>query len=250
MIDGAAAAGNAEGRATLAVLRALGDDDWHRPTDCPEWDVRTMVSHLVAQCEDGISLPTLLRREVTARRRYRLLSGVDGHMAVQVTEHADDAGPDLVQRFADDWPRAVRARQRRPAALRRLPIDLGIPGLARTPLSYLLDVIYNRDLWMHRVDLTRATGQPFVIGEHDGQIVDLAIGDLARKWTGPPVTLELTGPAGGSWTLGTGSPVAVVSADAVGYMRALAGRDDAVELTLASGDRRALLLIRHARIPF
>ena len=127
-------------------------------------------------------------------------------MAVQVAEHRDAAGPDLVERFAAEWPRAVRARRRRPAVLRRLPIDLGIPGVPRAPLRYLLDVIYNRDLWMHRVDLARAAGHPFVVGEHDREIVAQVVRELAARWTGPPVALELTGPAGGSWTWTTSGP--------------------------------------------
>ncbi|WP_327010158.1 maleylpyruvate isomerase family mycothiol-dependent enzyme [Dactylosporangium sp. NBC_01737] len=232
------------------MLRGLRGEDWRRATDCTAWDVRTVVSHLVAQCEDGISLPTLLRRELAGRRRHPQLSGVDAHMAVQVAEHLGDAGPDLVDRFATQWPRAVRARQRRPGVLRPVPIDLGIPGVPRAPLSYLLDVIYNRDLWMHRVDLTRATGQPFIVGAHDGHIVAQAIRDLASRWSGPPVALERTGDAGGSWIIGAGRPAAVVRADAVAYLRALAGRDDAVALTLVSGDEATLPHLRRARIPF
>jgi uncharacterized protein (TIGR03083 family) len=248
--DRAAEIGAAEGAAALALLRRLGSGDWARPTDCTEWDVRTLVSHLVAQCEDGISLATLLRRELVGRRRHRGLSGVDAHMAAQIADHRDDAGPDLVERFAVLWPRAVRTRRRRPALLRRLPIDLGIPGVPRAPLGYLLDVIYNRDLWMHRIDLSRATGHPFVVGEHDGEIVAQVVRELATQWTGPPVALALTGPAGGSWTIGPGGPAGVVSADAIGYMRAVAGRDDGVALTLESGSEEVLPLIRAARIPF
>jgi hypothetical protein len=37
--DQAARIGLAEGQATLALLRTLGDGDWTRPTDCTEWDV-------------------------------------------------------------------------------------------------------------------------------------------------------------------------------------------------------------------
>ena len=68
--DQAALTGQAEGEAALALLRQLGDRDWQRPTDCTEWDVRTLVSHLVAQCEDGLRLGTMLRRELVGRRRY------------------------------------------------------------------------------------------------------------------------------------------------------------------------------------
>ena len=248
--DRAADLGDAEGRAALSMLRSLRDQDWQRATDCTQWDVRALVSHLVGQCEDGMSLPTLLRRELTGRRHHPGLSGVDAHMAVQVADHLGDAGPELVDRFAAQWPRAVRARQRRPTPLRRIPIDLGIPGVPPAPLSYLLDVIYNRDLWMHRVDLAAATGQPFRVGVHDRHIVADAIRDLARRWSGPPVALELTGDAGGSWIIGAGRPTAVVRADAVAYLRALAGRDDAVTLTLVSGDQTTIPILRRARIPF
>ena len=145
-----------------------------------------------------------------------------------------------------------RPRPPRPAALRRITLDPGIPGQPRWHLDYLLDVIYNRDLWMHRVDLARATGRPFVLGDHDRQIVAPVVGDLARGWSSVPVpvALELTGPAGGGWLLGSGDPVAVVRAEAVAYMRALAGRDDEVALERISGQASALTPIRQARLVF
>jgi hypothetical protein len=39
-------------------------------------------------------------------------------------------------------------------------------------------------------------------------------------------------------------------ADTIAYLRAIAGRDDAVAVTLVSGDEAGLPLIREARIPF
>ena len=47
-----------------------------------------------------------------------------------------------------------------------------------------------------------------------------------------------------------GDPVAVVRADTVAYMRALAGRDDDVVLDLISGQATALIPIRRARVAF
>ncbi len=39
-------------------------------------------------------------------------------------------------------------------------------------LRYLIDIIYLRDLWMHRVDLVRAVSQPLELSTaHDGRIV-------------------------------------------------------------------------------
>lgn len=248
--DRAVVIGEAEGRAALQLLRQLGGSDWQRPTDCTEWDVRTLVSHLVAQCEDGLRIGTMLRRELAGRRRYPDKTSVDAHMAAQVDDHRSEPGPELVQSFALLWPRAVRARRRRPAVLRRITIDSGVPGMPRFSIGYLFDVIYNRDLWMHRLDLARATGQPFTIGGHDRLIVAQVVRDLAVGWFGAPVALELTGPAGGSWLIGAGEPVASVRADAVACMRSLAGRDSDAPVELVEGDATALAVIRQARVLF
>jgi uncharacterized protein (TIGR03083 family) len=181
--DQAHAVAHAEGRATLELLRTLGDDDWARPTDCTDWDVRALVAHLVAQCQDGLHLASMLRRELLRRRRYPDKPPVDAYMAVGVDDHRAASGPQLVERFASLWPRAARARRRRPAVLRRIKLDPGIPGQPRWRLDYLLDVIYNRDLWLHRVDLVRATGRPLVLGDHDRQIVAQVVRDLGRGWS-------------------------------------------------------------------
>ena len=104
---------------------------------------------------------------------------------------------------------------------------------------------------MHRIDLTRAIGQAFVIGSHDRHIVAQVMRDLALQWSGPPVAIELTGLAGGSWALGAGGPATVVQADAVEYLRTLASRHDEVELVLPFGGDTAILpLIRQARLLF
>ncbi|MEU9886186.1 maleylpyruvate isomerase family mycothiol-dependent enzyme [Sphaerisporangium sp. NPDC051011] len=245
-----AAIAEAEGHAAIALLGELHDDDWQRPTDCVEWDVRTLVSHLVAQCEDNIHLRTMLRRQFLGRRRHPGKIALDGHMAVQVEDHAGETGPALVDSFALLWPRAVRARLRTPNPMRRFTIDTGMPGAPRLLIGHLLDVIYTRDLWMHRVDLARAMGRPITIGDHDRRIVEQVIRDMALAWTAAPIALELTGPAGGSWVIGSGAPTAVIRTDAVAYMRALAGRDDDVTLELVSGPEVALTFARQARVIF
>ena len=177
--------------------------------------MRSLVAHLIAQCEDSIHLATMLRRQLVGRRRYPAKTAVDAHMAVGVDDHHARSGPELVDRFALLWPRAVRVRRQRPGLVRRSTVDSGIPGQPRWPVAYLLEVIFNRDLWMRRIDLARATGRPLVIGGHDQHIVAQVIHDLARGWSTASVALELTGRAGGSWLLGVGDPVAVVRADAV-----------------------------------
>ncbi len=248
--DQAAQIGHAEGQAAAALLRRLTDCDWQKPTDCPEWDVRALVSHLVGQCEDGLRLRTSVRRELAGRRRYPGRPGVDAHMAVQVGEHRDEQGPALAERFALLWPRAVAARRNRPAALRRITLSSGLPAMPRFSLGYLLDIIYNRDLWMHRLDLARATGQRFELGDHDRHIVEQVVRDLARAWPAAPVALDLTGRAGGSWLIGSGEPATVIRAETTAWMRALSGRDDNPELELQAGDQAAVAPMRKARVMF
>ena len=171
-------------------------------------------------------------------------------MAVQVDDHLTEPGPELAERFALLWPRAVQVRRHRPAAVRRITLSAGTPGMPRFSLGYLLDIIYSRDLWMHRLDLARATGQPFWTGDHDRHIVEQAVRDLALAWPAAPVALELTGPAGGSWLIGSGEPATVIRAEATAWMRALAGRGDNPTLELVAGNHAALTPMRKARILF
>jgi hypothetical protein len=100
---------------------------------------------------------------------------------------------------------------------------LGLPDpVGRKPVSYLFDMGFTRDLWMHRIDLTHAAGTPFdADAEHDGRIV----ADLVAEWAtthGDPFTLTLTGPAGGGYSSGDGGEH--VELDALDFCRTLAGR--------------------------
>jgi len=102
---------------------------------------------------------------------------------------------------------------------------------------------------MHRVDIARATGRPLLLGAHDRVIVGQVIADLDQAWDGPPALLELTGVAGGRWTLGNGAPATTIQADAVDYLRALSGRNDHPDLQ-AHGDPRATAAAIAARVVF
>ncbi len=85
-------------------------------------------------------------------------------------------------------------------------------------------MILTRDTWMHRIDLARAVGADLDLdGLHDGRIV----ADVAAEWArrhGRPCTLTLTGPAGGTYTIGTNGQA--LELDAVEFCRILSGRAD------------------------
>ena len=249
--DRVAEVATAELEASIALLERLDDHDWTRPTDCAGWTVHDLVAHLVGQYQAAASLWVFLRRHRRAHRRYPALSRLDAHNRQQIDDLGGHSGPELVAMLATIGPKAIRARRRVPGLLRRLHIGRMYPEepLADDRLSYVLDVLGLRDPWMHRVDLARATGRPLTLGGHDRVVVAQVIADLGRAWQGPPVLLELTGPAGGRWALGDGSPVATVRADAVAYLRALSGRNDHPALE-ADGDQAAAATAAAARVVF
>lgn len=216
----------------LALLGGLAAEDWSRPTDNEEWDVRQTVAHLVGAAEGNASLREAVRQLRLGRRAKRPgQDDVDGINAVQLRERAADTPAELLAALADVAPRAVRGRRRVPAPLRALRVPFG-PPLGTRSVGYLLGRIYTRDAWMHRVDLARATGAPLVLTpEHDGRLV----ADLVDEWArahGRPFALHLTGPAGGTWSQGSGGEL--LELDAVEYARVLSGRAPGTGL-LATG---------------
>jgi hypothetical protein len=92
----------------------------------------------------------------------------------------------------------------------------------RWRFGFLFDVVLTRDTWMHRVDVSRATGrEPHLTADHDGVLV----ADVVAEWAarhGRPYRLRLTGPAGGSWSSGTDGEEDEL--DAVEFCRLLSGR--------------------------
>jgi hypothetical protein len=98
-------------------------------------------------------------------------------------------------------------------------------------LGYLIDTIYLRDLWMHRVDSAHALGQPLELSAaHDGRIVADVVAEWARRH-GRPFVLELAGPVGATFVSDPDVAGAEqVSLDAVEFCRTLAGRVPATGL--------------------
>jgi len=207
-----------EYRRLLEMFAGLTADDWHRPTDCDEWDVREVLAHLVGGALSTSSLREL-RRLQKLGREFR--PGVDGMNDVEVLERAELPPDRLLTDLAAAAERGVRARRRIPAAIRALRVPFG-PPLGVRSVGYLMDRVYTRDAWMHRVDITRATSRPMVLTpEHDGRLV----ADVVREWArdhGKPFELTLTGPAGGHFSKGTGGQR--LTLDAVQFCRILSGR--------------------------
>jgi len=204
-----------------ALLRTFSDDDWQRPTDCTEWDVREMVAHLVGAAESNARQREFVRQAWHGRKLRNGGPLVDGINAVQVRDRASVSGPRLVNDLREASRRGVRARRRLPAALRRVPLPFG-PPLGTKPLGYLTDRIYTRDAWLHRVDLCRATDRELdLTAEHDGRIVADVVDEWARTH-GKSYELTLRGPAGGRWSSGQAGEAHDL--DAIEFCRIVSGR--------------------------
>ncbi|HEX3827551.1 MAG TPA: maleylpyruvate isomerase family mycothiol-dependent enzyme, partial [Sporichthyaceae bacterium] len=232
------------------LLATLGPDDWSRPTPCSLWDVKDIVGHLCGHAEEDLRPWLFPLRDRRAARRHPQMSYIDAHMQVQVEEHRGMTPAQVHERFVRVWPRANRRLRRVPGIVRRLRVPTGLTQPSKVSIAYLHDVIHARDLWMHRDDLCRAIGTEFAPGPHTPDVVEQVLRDLDEHWPGPTVILELTGAADGAWQLGVGAPVATVRADAVSYMRALAGRDSDPAAQVVTGDPSAAPLVTAARVLF
>jgi uncharacterized protein (TIGR03083 family) len=190
---------------TLTLLRSLADDDWRRPTVCALWDVRTMASHVLAMAESQASVRQFAHDFRAAGQR----SGgkmIDAMTAVQVRERSTLTPDAIITRLEAIAPRAVRARRRTPAPMRwavRMKQDPPFDA-ERWKFGYLVDTIFTRDTWMHRLDISRATHRMMQLSAgHDGRLVEDVVSEWARRH-GRPFRLVLTGDAGGRWVVGDG----------------------------------------------
>lgn len=221
-----------ENQRLLTQLHGLSPQDWGAVTDCPGWTVRDVVVHLIASAQAQAS-PLEFARQVRAGRPLTAAIGgqhwVDGLNEAQLRARVGLTPDELPALWQHCAAAALTARRRMPALVRALPLlPLGETmgtKLGWQPLGYLFDIGFTRDVWMHRVDIARATGHPLELtAGHDGRIV----ADILAEWAsrhGEPFSLRLTGPAGGHFKAGGGGEATTV--DAVDFARILSGRADA-----------------------
>jgi uncharacterized protein (TIGR03083 family) len=207
-----------------SMLSGLQAQDWSQPTDCPGWDVRAMAGHVLGMAEMAASIREGRRQQKAAAKRGGVF--LDALTALQVEEHAGLTPQQVIDRFEVVGPRAARARRRTPALIRRrkMAMQQTVGGQLETwSLGYLIDTILTRDPWMHRIDISRATGRPLTLSaDHDGVLA----GDVATEWAArhrAPCRLILTGVAGGSWAFGDGGPS--IELDAIEFCRTVSRRE-------------------------
>jgi uncharacterized protein (TIGR03083 family) len=207
----------------VELLRRLRAEDWQQPTVCTLWNVREMVAHVVGMAEAQASFRQFVHDFRAAGKRS---SGamIDALNAAQVRDRAELTPAQLVDRLAGVAPRAVRARRRTPALMRNAMRFKQDPPFAaeRWQYGFLVDTIFTRDTWMHRLDISRAIGREMLVTpEHDGRLVAGVVAEWARRHR-RPFTLRLTGPAGGEWRAAGGGEQ--LELDALEFCWTVSGR--------------------------
>lgn len=258
--DEAAEMGARELERFLELIRSLSPGDWPNPTACTLWNVREMVAHVAGAAASSADRSEAMRQNSPrVQRRYRKagFSRLDAMNQIQVVDRAQIAPDRLIAELSEVGPRAVAVRKRIPAVVRavRLPLGLVYPmGTIWVPIGYMSDVIMTRDMWMHRLDICRATNREMELSaDHDGRITALVMRDLAgrlrRTARDESVIYELSGPAGGVWLIrnGGGEPAATIRIGTLDFHLLASGRmseGDALSMVEIGGNadlgRRAL----------
>ena len=224
-----------EYKRVVRAVSALAPADWSKPTDCPDWDVRQLVSHVVGMAAMASSPLESARQQklAAAERAKRGGAMVDSLTAVQVREREHRSPEELLAEARTVAVRGARGRRLTPFFIRRrtFPVPQLLNGVEEEwTLGFLIDVVLTRDPWMHRADLARATGQELELtASHDGVLVD----DVVHEWAGRhgrPFDLELTSPAGGRWSSDLPGEPESIRMDAIEFCRTLSGRATGVGL--------------------
>lgn len=213
-----------EYRRFVTLLRQLDAADWSSPTDCTRWDVRQLALHVLAATHANASPRELVhqfRAGLPLNRQIESHHWVDGINEIQVRERRHLGPSEIIEQMDETWPKAVRGRRLAPPPVRWLPVPFG-PPVGWHPLTYLLKAGFTRDVWMHRIDIARATNnQPILTSDHDGRLVAGIVAEWAHTHRKPFVA-RLSGPAGGVFAQGRDGEE--IKRDAVEFCRVLAGR--------------------------
>jgi uncharacterized protein (TIGR03083 family) len=216
---------------SVALLERVTPGQWALPTDCPGWDVRAVAGHMLGMTQMTATLPALARQQMAAQKGAKKTGTVmiDVLTALQVAMNAGLSPAEVVTAMRAAGPKAARLRRKMPAFIRgrTMPGPMTVGNVQeRWTLGFLFDVILTRDPFMHRLDISRATGIPVQATlAHEGVIVD----DIVREWAarhGRPYTLTLSGPAGGTW----GGEGEHITMDAFDFCRTVSGRGPATGL--------------------
>ena len=226
------------------LLDKLSEEDWNIPTACTDWTVKDILAHQAGGYASGSGYGEMVR-QYTAKKKPGQLPE-DAVNELQVGERRDKSAREIINELHQVAPKAMHNWAFGFNLVKWVSIPHPVSGTLS--LRHLMWIIHSRDTWMHRLDICRATGQPFEqTTEHDGRIAALVMRDVARhltgKLTGKSIVFELNGVAGAAWKVGDGEEVARMRMDVLEFNIFVSGRfsyEEGVTRAEFSGDREFL----------
>lgn len=222
--------GNELGASMVAVLRDLSDDEWTRVTRCAPWTVKDVVAHLVGWGEALTSMKEMRSQVARALKRSKEFGNpTDAQNNIQVEDRAHLGGTELTDRLEMLVPKESIVRRRFGTALRYLPLYSSYLG-GLFMAGYLFNVIFLRDMLIHRLDICEATDRDPDIGNADERVIADMLKDWARR-RNANVQIEAN-----RWMYVAGPGTNTIAAPVHHVIDALSGRRDPGTLEI-SGDR-------------
>ena len=206
----------------LETLTDLTYEDWNKPTECEPWAVRDVVAHLVGWDEAIVSPREFARQTVHGYRTRKAHGGnpLDAQNQFQVDDRAAFSPAELLEQLRTLTPKFHKAKRRFATLGRAVPFKQNFSGTWVT-LGYAMTTILARDHFMHHIDICRATDRSFHPNTAEIRVALDAVREWAERANGD-LTLELSGPAGGTFVHGSGTTT--ITADAIDFCRVISGR--------------------------
>lgn len=178
------------------LVSPLVEGEWRRPTECPGWSVRDVVSHVIGVETEALGDPRPIH--TLPRDLFHVKDETSRYMEVQVDVRRHHTGPEMTSEL--EYTIIRRCRQlrndKRPAT-HRVPN----PVFGEMPLEVFLR-LRTFDVWVHEQDIRRALGKPGGLDSPAAHISrDMMLAGLpkviAKKAALPPrsaVVFDISGP--------------------------------------------------------
>lgn len=207
----------------IGLLRSLSDAEWDGPSGCEGWAVRDVAAHVLGWAEALTSPPAYLR-QILGGRKVRARDGsspLDAQNAYQVESRRDMSRAEIMMALDRQLHRFLALRKWSAVPLGVVPFKEAFTGKWVT-LRYVMDTIFTRDHFMHRLDISGALDRPVFVDDAERMLVSDAVREWAER-SKADVRLELQGDAAGSFVCGSGV-AGTVTIDALDFTRLAAAR--------------------------
>jgi uncharacterized protein (TIGR03084 family) len=184
----------------VALLDALTEVDWARPTPAPGWSVSDQVTHL-AYFDD---MAVLAARD---RAEFEQLRDAGPPDADRITERVAKQFRGMEPTALHEW--CFRARAELDAVYRALDPSARLPWYGPDMSAAAALTARIMETWAHGTDIADAVGRPWPVTPALRQVAHLCVRALPNSFRAQDrpdpevaVRVELTGPDGDVWVWG------------------------------------------------